>query len=406
VDTVLGLSVTATNVQTVLVEGRDGDGATLGHDEFAVFTDDVSPTRASEQVAEAVLSIASSDGHHLHSIGVTWSDDADLEASLLLDTLADMGLANVVAVQSPRAAEALARSIGRMIGYERTAVCVIEPGGSAILSLVDTLGGDVETFVSHDVENDDLLLDWLSAILGERDWHPEAMFVVGSVGGLDSLAGWLEQELGVPVFDPPEAELALAHGAALASASDPAPGVKAPRRRLPAAPVAMLIAGAVTFVASVSVAVSSQLLPPREAAVVTDTQETKSSAVAPEKPKAKPAKPAPAAPAPASAAPPPPPEAPPAPPVEQVPPPVDEAPPAPAPVYEAPPPAPVYEPPVVEAPAPAPVYEAPAPAPEVINPIAPPPPVVAPAVPQVPYEKPRLRDRILDKIPGLNRFAN
>ncbi|WP_435405322.1 DUF7157 domain-containing protein [Mycolicibacterium chitae] len=41
---------------------------------------------------------------------------------------------------------------------------------------------------------------------------------------------------------------------------------------------------------------------------------------------------------------------------------------------------------------------------EPIQPIAPPPPpVVAPVVPQVP-EKPRLRDRILDKIPGLNRF--
>jgi hypothetical protein len=30
---------------------------------------------------------------------------------------------------------------------------------------------------------------------------------------------------------------------------------------------------------------------------------------------------------------------------------------------------------------------------------------MAPAPPQVP-EKPRLRDRILDKIPGFNRFGN
>ncbi|OBF11359.1 hypothetical protein [Mycobacterium sp. ACS4331] len=404
-DTVLGLSVTANTVQTVLVEGRDGDGATLGHDEFDVFTGDVSPTRASEQVAEAVLSIASADGHHLHSIGVTWSEDADLEASLLLDTLAEMGLANVVAVQSPRAAEALARSIGRMIGYERTAVCVVEPD-STILSLVDTLSSNVETFVSHGIENDEQLLDWLSGILDARFWRPDGMFVVGSVGGLDSLAGWLEQELGVPVFDPPEAELALAHGAALASAGDAAPvAERTGRRRLPAAPMTMLVAGALTFVVSVSLAVSSQLLPHREAAVVTD-QDARSTAVAPKTPKAKPAVPASAAPRPAAVAPPP--EAPPAPIPEQAP--VPEARVDPAPVVEAAQPVPVPPPvsapqPVVEAPAP-PAY-VPPPEPEVINQIAPPPPpVVAPVVPQVPYQKPRLRDRILDKIPGLNRFGD
>ncbi|BBZ33553.1 DUF7159 family protein [Mycolicibacterium confluentis] len=398
-DTVLGLSVTASTVQTVLVEGRDGDGATLGHDEFDVFTGDASPTRASEQVAEAVLSIASADGHHLHSIGVTWSEDADLEASLLLDTLAEMGLANVVAVQSPRAAEALARSIGRMIGYERTAVCVVEPD-STILTLVDTLGGDVETLVSHGIENDEQLLDWLTGILDARIWRPDGMFVVGSVGGLDSLAGWLEQELGVPVFDPPEAELALAHGAALASAGDAVPVAERAGRRLPAAPMTMLVAGALTFVVSVSLAVSSQLLPHREAAVVTD-QDARSTAVAPKTPKAKPPAPASAAPRPAAVAPAP--EAPPAPiPVEQAP--LPEAPP---PVEQAPVEAPPVNapPPVVEAPAP-PAY-VPPPEPEVINQIAPPPPpVVAPVVPQVPYEKPRLRDRIFDKIPGINRFGN
>jgi hypothetical protein len=62
VETVLGLSVTATNVQTVLVEGRDADGATLEHDEFDVFTRGTSHARACEQVAEAVLSIAEADG--------------------------------------------------------------------------------------------------------------------------------------------------------------------------------------------------------------------------------------------------------------------------------------------------------------------------------------------------------
>ena len=52
--TVLGLSVTATNVQTVLVEGCDADGITLEHDAFDVFSGAESPIHASEQVAEAV----------------------------------------------------------------------------------------------------------------------------------------------------------------------------------------------------------------------------------------------------------------------------------------------------------------------------------------------------------------
>ena len=248
-ETVLGLSVTATNVQTVLVEGRDADGATLEHDELAVFARGASPARASEQVAEAVLSIAEADGHQLHAIGVTWSQDADLEAALVLDSLAGAGFENVVAVQLPQAAEALARSIGRVIGYERTAVCVVEHN-AVVLSLVDTLGGEVETLVNRAIGDGDLL-DWVSSVFDRDDWRPEGLFVVGSIGGLDALAASLERGLGVPVFDPPEAELALAHGAALASAYGPAAelgpahgypdfSATADRRRPLVAPAAML----------------------------------------------------------------------------------------------------------------------------------------------------------------------
>lgn len=399
-DTVLGLSVTATNVQTVLVEGCGGDGATLGHDEFDVFAGDGFGMRASEQVAEAVLSIAASDGHRLHAIGVTWSADADLEASLLLDSLADKGLANVVAVQSPRAAEALARSIGRMIGYQRTAVCILEPG-AAILSLVDTDSGEIDTLISHAIDSDEQLTAWIQAGLERRHWRPEGLFLVGSVGDLDTLAGLLQDELGLPVFDPPEAELALAHGAALASAADPnstGPTGAVATGRWPAVPLTMLVAGAVTFVVAVSLAVSPHLIPQgeahRDAAVATKPSENIGKApikppapkVAPKAQVPPPQAPPPEAPLPEAVAPPPaqPPPPPPAAPVEP-PPPVAE----PIPTFEAvepvAPPAQVVQP---------------------INPIQappPPPPVVAPAVPPVP-EKPRLRDRIIDKIPGLNRF--
>ena len=130
-DAVLGLSVTPSAVGLVLVEGQDADGATMDRDAF-----EVRPRRQSsaqhtcEQAAAAVMrteAIAAARGHRLHSIGVTWSDDADTEASLLLRSLSDSGFDNVVPIRLPEATEALARGIAEVIGYETTAVCVIEP---------------------------------------------------------------------------------------------------------------------------------------------------------------------------------------------------------------------------------------------------------------------------------------
>ena len=400
-ETVLGLSVTATNVKTVLVEGRDAAGATLEHDELDVFSADISVARASEQVAEAVLSIANADGHRLHAIGVTWSQDADLEAALVIDSLADLGFHNVVPVQLPRAAEVLACSIGRVIGYRRTAVCVVEPD-TVVLSLVDTFDGEVETLIGHPMNGTELL-DWVRSVFDRDDWRPEGLFVVGSVGGLDALATWLEQGLGLPTINPPEAELALAHGAALASTYGPVielgPAYGYPdfapapdRRRELRMPLAMLAGGAVAFVVSVALAVSPHLLPAR------DTVPAPTVQVRAEVPAAPARVPAPTPIAPPSAAP--------------------VAPPPPAPVLEQAPPAPVLEvaPPTPADPAPAPEPVA-APPMQVDQMAEPEPPAPLPPqaftppgqpvlIPQVPAQQPRLRDRILDKIPGLNRFGH
>lgn len=392
-DTVLGLNVTATNVQTVLVEGRDAAGATLEHDELDVFSGAVSRTRASEQVAEAVLTIAQANGHQLRAIGVTWSRAAELEASLVLDSLAGLGFENVVPVQLPRAAEALARGIGKVIGYRRTAVCVVEPD-AVVLALVDTVDGEVETVVNPPLA-DGQLPDWLGSMFDRDDWSPEGLFVVGSVGGLDALAARLRHRLGIPVFDPPEAELALAHGAALASARSPLdlgpacgyPGTAThpdPRRPL-RVPLTMLAGGAVTLVVSSALAISPQLLPARQVPPAVSTH------VRADIPTQVPA------------------------PAEVV-----------APMVVVPPP--VIEPPTaLDAPEPAdaaPAHQSAPPTAEAVAPEEPitefrqivPPPAVEPPpaevvtppviVPQVPAQKPRLRDRILDKIPGLDRLRN
>ena len=223
-DAVLGLSMTPTTVGLVLVEGQDADGATMDKDEFAVHDRGlVSAVNTSEKAAAAVLrteAIAAARGHRLHSIGVTWSEDADTEASLLLESLSESGFDNVVAVRLPEATEALARGIASVIGHEITAVCVIEPDAVVVL-VVDTADGAVQTAVSHAVTTDEDLARWLSAIFAQADWRPEALVLVGSGSDLDAITPHLEDVLSVPVFVPAEAQLALARGAAIASAHGP-----------------------------------------------------------------------------------------------------------------------------------------------------------------------------------------
>jgi hypothetical protein len=283
-----------------------------------------------------------------------------------------------------------------VVGYRRTAVCVVEPD-TVVLSLVDTLDGEVETLISHVIGRDDLL-EWIASIFDRNCWLPEALFLVGSVGGLGSLVPRLEQRLGVPVFDPPEAELAAAHGAALASALAPAgldlthdhAGSSAPpsRRRALRGPVVLLAGAAITFVVATALAISPHLLPERDG-VPTTRAEVQAEVLTP-LPVAPPPAPAIDAPRP------------------------DELPAAELPAARAVEEEPVHQPPA-EAVAP-PVEESvfarvdePVRTFEQIAPAEPAPPVrVAPSVPppQEPARKPRLRDRILDKFPGLDRLGN
>ena len=90
-DIVLGVSMTPTTVRMVLVEGEKADGVDRRprclRRHRQRWLSNVSS--AAEQVVEAVLGTkesATAGGHHLKSIGVTWSDHA--EASALRDALA------------------------------------------------------------------------------------------------------------------------------------------------------------------------------------------------------------------------------------------------------------------------------------------------------------------------------
>lgn len=413
VDAVLGLSMTPTSVGLVLVEGQDADGATMERDAFTV-EDGAIPS--AEQATAAVLrteAMAATRGLRLHSIGVTWSEDADAQASMLMKSLSDSGFDNVVAIRMPQATEALARGIADVLGYATTAVCVIEPE-SVIVLIVNTGDGAVQTVFNHAVGCDEALISWLSTVFTRADWEPEALVVVGSARDFESILDRLEESLSVPVFAPEEAKLALARGAALASAQNIAlpldlfaddrdqgrsrmaekldQGGRDRRRTLTrVGPVALLAVGVVTFVVSVSIAVSLQLTPSREqpsSPVPAVNVETPPAvkAVPPVMPPPVAIPPVPVV----EAALPPPPEAPPiveAPPVAEVP---DQAPVADVPAAD-----PNY-PPVEAAPVDPPAY---VPPPMVGTPL--PPPVYTAPVQPIPTKKPGILTRIKEKLtPG------
>jgi hypothetical protein len=279
VDAVLGLSVTPSAVGLVLIEGQDADGATVDDAIEILPARRSSPRQSSDEAAAAALraeALAADRGHRLHTIGVTWSEGAELEASLLLRSLSECGFDNVVPVQLSEASEALAWGVANAIGNEVTAVCVI--GCDTVIALVvHTREGAVQTAVNHSIGSEESLIGWLDAVFAKADWRPEALIVVGSGGDLDALMPRLETVLSVPVFAAAEAELALARGAALASSrsnesvfaaeqSRDHPGRHSRRQSTQAGPLAILAVGAVTFVASASAAISMQLGPGKDPA--------------------------------------------------------------------------------------------------------------------------------------------
>ena len=248
------------------------------------------------------------------------------------------------------------------------------------------------------------LIRWLSTVFTRADWQPEALVMVGS-GGDDELMPILEEALSVPVFAPAEAQLALARGAALVSAQNVdfaftdethvfdeprAPGRR--RRQLgQAGPLALLVAGVLTFTVSASVAVSLQLAPKKDAATSEPRPAAKTS---PETPVAAthvlPPVAIPSAPV-VQVLPPPPPEAPP---VEVAPPPVYSE--TPVGIPEAPE-AVTDAPPVEGVPPEAPA----APPPQVAPPL--PPEQLAPPVAPAPVERPGIVSRIRDRLHGIDR---
>ena len=385
-DLVLGLSLTSSTVRWVLVEGVTGEGATVDRGAFD-FTAGVDP----DELLDVLLADVADP---IHAIGMTWTNEAEETASGVLGALTGRGHGNAIAISELEAAEVLAEGIAEIADYDEVAVCIVEPD-AAVVAMVG-VGGVTVDRIGRPLDGADVieLPSSVITMLELNEWRPDAIFVVGSAGDLQLVQSTLDDVTASPVFSAADADLALARGAALASARA-VNTLDAPDPRLPSrvgALASVLVAAVVTFVVSISAAVGLGLTgggeQPRAANAVEEPVAEKPAAPAPVAEKA--TTPAEAKPVVAQTivreAPPPPPAAPVA---EVVAEPPVYVPPAPEPAYS-PPPAPVYSPP------PAPAYVPPAPAPAYTPPVQ---NYVPPVAPQ-----PRLRDRIIERIPIINRF--
>jgi uncharacterized membrane protein YgcG len=226
VETVLGVSMATTTVRMVLVEGENADGVTVDEENFGITGgEDPATFSAPDQVVAAILGTregANEAGYHLLSTGVTWSDQQ--EAAELRDVLAARKVENVMLVSSFLAAAALAQAIGSTTGYARTALLFIDPD-SATLAVVDTTDGSIADVRRELLPDDDdqavATLVGLVSAAETLEEHPEGLLVVGSGVDVPLIKPALEAATSLPLSLPERPDMALARGAALASASAP-----------------------------------------------------------------------------------------------------------------------------------------------------------------------------------------
>jgi hypothetical protein len=225
VEIVLGVSMTPTTVRMVLVEGEKADGVIVDHDVFDITAVEGSATpSASEQVIAAILGTRESAlaaGHHLVSTGVSWGDHT--AAADLREGLADRGIDDAVLVSELHAAAGLAQAAGRAVGYHRTALLFIDQD-TATMSVVETADGSVVKTLRQSLHSADAMADLAEMVTtleqnGPR--RPQSVFVVGSGVEVGAVKTHLQDLTSLTVIAPAEPALALARGAALASANTP-----------------------------------------------------------------------------------------------------------------------------------------------------------------------------------------
>jgi len=215
-------------VRMVLVEGENADGVTVEEDNFEVVAaEDGATSGAPQQVIAAILGTregAAEGGYRLMSTGVTWTDPTEVGA--LHDALAFCEMRNVMLVSPLLAAAALTQTVGDAMAYEHTALLFVEPK-SATLAVVHTADGSIVDLYRqrvHCAERGAEAVTELTAMVAAVDGleaRPDGVFVVGCGVDIVPIAPRLDAAVSIPVSAPEEPDMALARGAAVASANAP-----------------------------------------------------------------------------------------------------------------------------------------------------------------------------------------
>lgn len=221
---VLGVSMAPTKVRMVLVEGENADGVTVDQDNFDV-DGDATRAGAPANVVSAIMGTregAAEGGYQLLSTGVTWTDH--VEAAILRDALVAHKIENVMLVSAFMAAAALAQAIGDAVDQARTALLFVEPY-TATLAIVDSADGSVSQVLRKPLADDEgqAVADLADLASGAEslDAGPQGMVLVGSGVDIPLIKPVVESATSLQLWVPDEPEMALARGAALASAHAP-----------------------------------------------------------------------------------------------------------------------------------------------------------------------------------------
>ncbi|MHA7653073.1 DUF7159 family protein [Mycobacterium sp. ML4] len=221
-DIVLGVSMEPSVVRMVLIEGTSADGATVEEESIEVAADDGGDA-ATDQVIAALIGTregATEGGYQLTSTGVTWTDPTEVAALRLELAARDVG--SVMLVSPLLAAAALAQTVGSALDYEHIAMLFVE-ADHATLAVVEVADGSIVDLHRQAVQDASLTAALVTMVAGldAPGARAQGVFLIGCGVDIVGIKPALEAATSLVVSAPEEPEMALARGAALASANAP-----------------------------------------------------------------------------------------------------------------------------------------------------------------------------------------
>jgi len=211
--------MTSTSVGWVLLDGQGPEATILDHDVFDIQSGvngaEIN-TSLHAAAARGAKAIATTSGHKVGAVHVTWTEDLEAAGAELLKSLAELGFDNVHSISLSRAAQAWGIEIGRESEHAKTSLCILEPDAAAIM-VIATGAGTVRTAVTESRESGADLVEWLRTVFRKDGWLPESLYLIGAHADLDEATQLLADALPIPVSDSVDTQLALARGAALAT---------------------------------------------------------------------------------------------------------------------------------------------------------------------------------------------